>query len=114
MSFWLGRLLRKKAKKAEKTTQGTYYVINGRPVFCQLCHQAIQYAPIKIPLGPPKPVKEEDGGVWTKDGKPLTLETTYGRFHITCALRWLSESKATDLELQLPKKKVEENESDPG
>lgn len=91
-------LVARMAKKQEHTARGGVYAIDGQVVACHLCKQVVRYPPIRIPLGPPQ-VPQKDA-VFTKEGFCLNPETFYGRFHITCALRWLVALRATDLEFE--------------
>jgi len=107
MILWLlGRL----GRVQEKLERHGVFCIDGQPVRCQLCKQAIQYPPIRIPLGRPyAPAKD---AVMTPDGYCMNPETVYGRFHITCATRYLVRLSANELEYQPNTEIVDE--SDPG
>jgi hypothetical protein len=106
--LWLlGRL----GREQEELEMNGCFAIDGQPVRCQLCKQPIQYPPIKVPLGPPQaPAKDP---VFTPDGYCLNPETIYGRFHLTCASRYIVTVMAKDLEYQ-PNTETANDEPDSG
>lgn len=103
-------LIARRASKQENTKRGQAFAIQGQPVHCQLCRQLIGYPPVRVPLGPPRDPKNDP--VYSEDGLCLNPETVYGRFHITCALRYLVLLEASTLEYE-PKENLRD-ESDPG
>ena len=103
-------LLARLAKTQENAKAGQIFAIKGQPVFCQACREAVGYPPVRIPLGPPKP---GDDAVHDKFGNCLNPEVVYGRFHISCAIKWLTALTARELE-STPNTETMQDESDSG